>query len=150
MNKKEKIEKLLDTGAAVKDIVKEVKCTPDYVYQVQRKRSLSYKDKQIVKRTEERMKEITAQPVKPRLRMESKPIVQQATTVTANDVQVGGAHYKGQDIQVWDAIHAWGLGYVSGNVVKYVARHTKKGGVDDLLKARHYLDKLIELHLEVK
>ena len=147
MNKKDKIVQMLSNGGTVKEIVKEVKCTPDYVYQVQRKRN---KEKQVVKRTEERVKEIAAQPVKPRLRMESKPIVQQATTVTANDVQVGGAHYKGQDIQVWDAIHAWGLGYFSGNVVKYVARHTKKDGVDDLLKARHYLDKLIELHLEVK
>ena len=146
MNKKDKIVQMLFNGGTVKEIVKEVKCTPDYVYQVQRKRN---KEKQVVKRTEERVKEIAAQPVKPRLRMESKPIVQQATTVTANDVQVGGAHYKGQDIQVWDAIYVWKLGYFSGNVVKYVARHTKKGGVDDLLKARHYLDKLIELH-EVK
>lgn len=150
MNKKEKIEKLLGTGVAVKEIAKEVKCTPDYVYQVQRKRN---KDKQVVKRTAEyvaqRKAEIAAQPVKPRQRMESKPVVQQVTTVTPNDVQVGGSHYKEQDIQVWDAIHAWKLGYFSGNVVKYVARHTKKNGVNDLRKARHYLDKLIELH-EVK
>jgi hypothetical protein len=82
--------------------------------------------------------------------MESKHVVQQVTTVTPNDVQVGGTHYKEQDIQPWDAIHAWGLGFFSGNVVKYVARHNQKGGVDDLRKARHYLDKLIELHTKVK
>ena len=147
MNKKEKIVQMLSNGGTVKEIVKEVKCAPDYVYQVQRKRN---KEKQVVKRIEERMKEIAAQPVKPRQRMEPKPVVQQVATVTANDVQVGGSHYKEQGIQVWDAIHTWGLGYFSGNVVKYVARHTKKGGVDDLLKARHYLDKLIEFRLEVK
>lgn len=63
----------------------------------------------------------------------------------ANEVQVGGEHYKSKDIQPWDAIHAWGLGFFSGNVVKYVARHHEKNGVEDLKKARHYLDKLIEL-----
>ena len=148
MNKKQKIEKLLFTNMLVKDIAKEVKCTPDYVYQLRLKWE---KNKQVVKRAEERMKEIAAlRPITPRQRMESKPVVQQVTTVTPNDVQVGGTHYKTQDIQPWDAIHAWGLGFFSGNVVKYVARHNQKGGVDDLRKARHYLDKLIELHTKVK
>ena len=63
----------------------------------------------------------------------------------ANAVQVGGEHYKTKGIQPWDAIHAWGLGFFSGNVVKYVARHREKNGVEDLKKARHYLDKLIEI-----
>ena len=66
-----------------------------------------------------------------------------------NAVQVGGDHYKQQDIQPWDAINSWGLGYFSGNVVKYVARHQLKGGIEDLKKAQHYLTKLIEL-LETK
>ena len=63
----------------------------------------------------------------------------------ANTKQVGGEHYKDKHIQPWDAIHEWGLGFFSGNVVKYVARHREKNGVEDLKKARHYLDKLIEL-----
>jgi len=62
-----------------------------------------------------------------------------------NDIQIGGRHYKQMSIQPWDAIQDWGLCYFSGNVVKYVARHRDKGGVEDLKKARHYLDKLIEL-----
>jgi hypothetical protein len=37
------------------------------------------------------------------------------------------------------------LGYLEGNIVKYVSRWKDKGGVDDLRKARHYLDKLIEI-----
>jgi hypothetical protein len=37
------------------------------------------------------------------------------------------------------------LGYLEGNIVKYVSRWKDKGGVDDLRKARHYLDKLIEV-----
>lgn len=62
-----------------------------------------------------------------------------------NEVQVGGDHYKSKDIQPWDAIHAWRLGFFSGNVIKYVARHKEKNGVEDLKKARHYLDKLISI-----
>ena len=64
---------------------------------------------------------------------------------TANDTQVGGQHYKAKTIQPWDFIAANGLGYFEGNIVKYVSRWRDKGGVDDLRKARHYLDKLIEL-----
>jgi len=66
--------------------------------------------------------------------------------MTANDVQVGGSHYKGKSIQPWDYIAANNLGYFEGNIVKYVSRWKDKGGVDDLKKARHYLDKLIELN----
>lgn len=65
--------------------------------------------------------------------------------MSANDTQVGGQHYKQQAIQPWDYIAANSLGYFEGNVVKYVSRWRDKGGVDDLRKARHYLDKLIEL-----
>jgi hypothetical protein len=71
------------------------------------------------------------------------PITNKPVIVKPDAVQVGGDHYKDNSIQVWDAIHDWNLGYFSGNVVKYVARHTKKGGLEDLKKARHYLDKLI-------
>jgi len=78
-----------------------------------------------------------------------EPVVETVVAVDANAVQVGGDHYKQQDIQPWDAIHAWGLGYFSGNVIKYVARHQLKGGIEDLKKAQHYLTKLIEL-LETK
>lgn len=65
--------------------------------------------------------------------------------VTANARQVAGNHYKGKAIQPWDYIAGNGLGYFEGNVVKYVSRWRDKGGVADLEKARHYLDKLIEI-----
>lgn len=64
---------------------------------------------------------------------------------TANDHQVAGSHYKKKSIQPWDYIAANELGYFEGNIVKYVSRWRDKGGLDDLRKARHYLDKLIEL-----
>ena len=62
----------------------------------------------------------------------------------ANDFQIGGKHYAATDIQAWDAITAWGLGFLDGNVVKYMSRWRKKGGLEDLLKAQHYLSKVIE------
>lgn len=62
----------------------------------------------------------------------------------ANGRQVGGTHYKLGKHETWDVITAWGLGFLDGNVVKYMSRWRTKGGVQDLLKARHYLDKLIE------
>lgn len=64
---------------------------------------------------------------------------------TANAIQVGGDHYKEKTIQPWDFIAANQLGYFEGNIVKYVSRWRDKGGINDLKKARHYLDKLIEL-----
>lgn len=67
--------------------------------------------------------------------------------MSANDTQCGGSHYKKQAIQPWDYIVANNLGYLEGNVVKYVSRWRDKGGVEDLRKARHYLDKLIELQI---
>jgi hypothetical protein len=67
---------------------------------------------------------------------------------SANDVQVAGNHYKDKAIQPWDYIVANNLGYLEGNIIKYVSRWKDKGGVDDLLKARHYLDKLIETQVK--
>ena len=67
------------------------------------------------------------------------------TVELANDVQVAGTHYKDKAIQPWDYIVANKLGYLEGNIVKYISRWEVKGGVDDLKKARHYLDKLIEV-----
>lgn len=66
-------------------------------------------------------------------------------TPTANDVQIGGDHYKSHPIQPWDFIVANDLGFLEGNVVKYVCRFRKKNGLADLEKAKHYLDKLIEV-----
>lgn len=67
--------------------------------------------------------------------------------MSANEAQVGGVHYKVAPIQPWDFIAANKLGFFEGNVIKYVSRYPVKGGVMDLLKAQHYLEKLIELEL---
>ena len=68
--------------------------------------------------------------------------------MSANDIQISGDHYKDKAIQPWDYIVANGIPYLEGNVIKYVSRWRDKGGVNDLRKARHYLDKLIELETE--
>lgn len=62
----------------------------------------------------------------------------------AIDVQVGGDHYKNMAIQPVEYMHANGIGYFEGNVIKYVSRWRAKNGIPDLLKAKHYLDLLIE------
>jgi len=63
--------------------------------------------------------------------------------MAANDRQISGKHYQ-TDIQPWDFIVANNLGYLEGNVIKYVCRYKEKNGIVDLHKAQHYLDKLIE------
>lgn len=68
-----------------------------------------------------------------------------SAAVQAPARQVGGDHYRQRAVQPWDYIAANGIGFFEGNVIKYVSRWQDKGGVEDLHKARHYLDKLIEL-----
>ena len=65
--------------------------------------------------------------------------------MSANDIQIGGDHYKSLTYETWDVVTAWGLGFLDGNAVKYLSRWQSKGGIDDLRKARHYIDKLIEV-----
>lgn len=63
----------------------------------------------------------------------------------ANDLQVGGDHYKQQAIQPWDYIAANNLDFFQGSIIKYVTRWRNKAGVQDLEKALHFLQKYIEL-----
>jgi hypothetical protein len=75
-------------------------------------------------------------------------ITQTTPAPKANDRQIGGEHYKHLKPEPWDVIVAWNLGYLDGNIVKYVTRYREKGGLVDLLKAQHYLEKLIEIEKE--
>jgi len=67
--------------------------------------------------------------------------------MSANDTQVAGNHYN-RPIQTWDYIHGNDIGYLAGNIIKYVTRYKDKNGIEDLRKAAHYLDKLIEEELK--
>jgi hypothetical protein len=68
---------------------------------------------------------------------------------TADDLQVGGQHYKDMGIQPWAVMeavltHAEFVGFLKGNVIKYAMRQGKKDS-DDANKARHYAVKLAEI-----
>jgi len=65
--------------------------------------------------------------------------------MSALDKQYGGNHYKDLPIQPVEFIHANGLDFFAGNVVKYITRWRSKGGIGDLEKAKHYIELLIEL-----
>lgn len=59
-------------------------------------------------------------------------------------IEVGGNHYRKMKIQPIEFITANNLGFCVGNIIKYVVRYPYKNGKEDLLKARHYIDLLIE------
>lgn len=61
------------------------------------------------------------------------------------DTQVGGNHYKNLAIQPVEYIFKNNIGYFEGCVIKYVTRWKNKGGVQDLEKAKHFLELLIDL-----
>jgi len=61
------------------------------------------------------------------------------------DVQVAGTHYKTLAIQPVEFIHKNDLGFLEGNVIKYIARHRDKNGADDIRKAIHYCQLILEL-----
>jgi hypothetical protein len=60
-------------------------------------------------------------------------------------VQEGGDHYKKMKIQPVEYIHANNIGFIEGNIIKYISRWRDKNGKEDLLKARHFIDLLIDL-----
>lgn len=61
----------------------------------------------------------------------------------ANDKQIGGQHYKSA-LQHWDIVDTYEVPYLEGCATKYLSRWRKKNGAQDLEKAKHYVEKLIE------
>lgn len=79
----------------------------------------------------------------------SRAITNESNVITpASKFQEGGAHYKRCPIQPWDYTIANDLDYCQGSIIKYVTRWKDKGGIEDLRKARHFLDKYIEVMTE--
>jgi len=58
--------------------------------------------------------------------------------------QVGGKHYKKMTIQPSVFINKNKLEFAEGNAIKYICRHKLKGGKEDILKAIHYLEMIID------
>ena len=68
--------------------------------------------------------------------------------MSAKDEQIGGQHYKDMAIQPAEFITKNGIGYIEGSVIKYVCRWRKKNGIEDLKKAKHFLELLIDLETQ--
>lgn len=103
-----------------------------------------------------------AMPIVYKIRKEVMPVVQEENAKViihtkpfvpsnkADDLQVGGDHYKNMGVQPWKAMESWMTpeqfaGFLRGNAIKYLARCDAKGGIDDIKKAKHYIEKLIEV-----
>ena len=68
--------------------------------------------------------------------------------MSAYDKQVGGSHYKNMKIQPSKFINDNKLLFAEGNAIKYICRHAHKGGKEDLKKAIHYIEMIIERDYE--
>ena len=64
--------------------------------------------------------------------------------MSQNNSQVGGTHYQTGEVQHWDFVKMHSIPYMEAQIIKYVMRHRAKNGAEDLAKARHFLDKLLE------
>ncbi len=69
---------------------------------------------------------------------------------SAFKTQVVGNHYKDMKIQPVEFIHKNNIGFCEGAAIKYLARWKQKGGVEDLKKASHFIDMLIEMEDDPK
>ena len=65
-------------------------------------------------------------------------------TVSPYDIQIGGSHYKKMKIQPSEFINKNNLPFAEGNAIKYLCRHKQKGQKQDLEKAKHFIDMIIE------
>ena len=137
LNKSAQVRELLKKDFTADTIVKKVGCTKALVYQIHRKMR-EESDKKVEKAYAEKtnISELLAQaepfPVEPPYFVISDPI--------------NPDHYKRNGIEAVDVIEAFDLNYRLGNVIKYVLRHVGKNGLEDLKKARWYLDREISHH----
>jgi len=72
--------------------------------------------------------------------------------MSADQIQIGGSHYQ-REIQPWEVMQEYMTfeefqGFLWGNVIKYSLRWKGKNLDQDLMKARHYIDKLLETRAE--
>ena len=75
----------------------------------------------------------------------SKNILIKAIAMSkASSKQEGGSHYKQMAIQPIEYIQANSLDYLEGNVIKYISRHKSKNGQEDIKKAMHYCQLILE------
>ena len=66
------------------------------------------------------------------------------TTYNSLEEQVGGKHYRTMEIQPAEFINENKLLFAEGNAIKYICRHSVKGKEEDIKKAIHYLEMILE------
>lgn len=71
-------------------------------------------------------------------------------TTGALDRQEGGSHYKDLAIQPVEYIHKNNIGYLEGNVIKYITRHKSKNGEQDVRKAIHYCELILKMQYDTE
>lgn len=130
MTKSAKVRRYLqqNPNAIPKDVGARFKCAMPIVYAI-------------------RKEVLRGAPVETEVPVQFKPFV---PSTKADDLQIGGDHYKNMGIQPWKAMESWMTpaefqGFLKGNAIKYLARCNAKGGENDLKKAHHYIGKLIEV-----
>jgi hypothetical protein len=64
--------------------------------------------------------------------------------MSAYKKQIGGSHYRDLRYQPSEFINGNKLLFAEGNAIKYIVRHSKKNGKEDLEKAKHYIDMIID------
>ena len=118
--------------AKVAEVAKACGCKPAYVYVIKANAKKAKATKPVLKVVKD-----TKSPI-------SGPVPKKA-----NELQVGGEHYRSMAVQPWDALEAWLTpeefrGYQKGTAISYLARERSKGGDIDIEKATHHLMKLLE------
>lgn len=83
-------------------------------------------------------------------REHSRKLEKERAALSANDRQEGGSHYKKMGVEPWDVVDTWPLeqqiGYYRGGALKYIMRMgSKDESLQELRKAEHYIQKLIEI-----
>ena len=76
-------------------------------------------------------------------KMTSKELFK-ATTYNSLEDQIGGKHYRSMKIQPAEFINENKLLFAEGNAIKYICRHSVKGKEEDIKKAIHYLEMILE------
>ena len=67
-----------------------------------------------------------------------------------NNNQIGGTHYAKCEIEPVEYIHANGLDFNEGSIVKYITRHRRKNGAEDIKKIKDFCDIILELDYGIK
>lgn len=80
--------------------------------------------------------------------LDDENVVSESAVWLSLTEQIGGSHYKDMPIQPVEFIHANNIGFCEGAAIKYLCRWRSKGGVQDLQKAKHFIEMLIEMETD--